>query len=433
MLYTTISCSHSFSSYSSSSCFLSPLCVPQSGGTPFPLTLIEETELFQDCIASLSVLGGHVDAAYPLCPVLLEDSTCIPDNNMSLSAKLGSNYGVISRLLSNDMVEVIVSPQGADNTGVLVVPWDKIRALSRCPLEGLEISRNLLESLLVLTHLVVLGKPFMCYFEGRGCAVSALSSPPTPLPVPSSLLLSGPFGDNETATAVAPKHDTEWQLSQLSSSFESNELLGSGSEGEEYDLIDAAIAAAAYSRYGDQSTDDIPRRSDSQTDCDKSQNLDEEVDAKDDVEEDKKDDSKVKKAENSGSIDKSVSLKSSDTKASSDRVDSKSKKTVNKEDVEDDKNTAKKDEKNKDKEKEKDKEEEKEERKEDNMKLLAHFLSLTASKALATLSSVLPVADRVSTMLTAADTGRGASIHPYPYIGLYICLLVCLLVFLLVC
>ena len=109
------------------------------------------------------------------------------------------------------------------------------------------------------------------------------------------------------------------------------------------------------------------------------------------------------------------------------------KRIVNKEDVEDDKNTAKKDEKNKDKEKEKDKEEEKEERKEDNMKLLAHFLSLTASKALATLSSVLPVADRVSTMLTAADTGRGASIHPYPYIGLYICLLVCLLVFLLVC
>ena len=386
-------------------------CVPQSGASPLPLTLIEETELFQDCIASLSVLGGHVDAAYPLCPVLLEDSTCIPDNNMSLSAKLGSNYGVISRLLSNDMVEVIVSPQGADNTGVLLVPWDKIRALSRCPLEGLEISSNLLESLLVLTHLVVLGQPFMCYFEGRGCAVTALSLPPSPLPVPSSLLLSGPFGDDETATAVAPKHDTEWQISQLSSSFESNELLGSGSEGEEYDLIDAAIAAAAYSRYGDQSTDDIPGKSDSQTYCDKSQNHDEETDLRDEVEDEKKDDSKLNKAENSSSKDKSVSLKSADTKASSDRVDSKGKKTGNKEDVKDDKNTAKKDDKEKEKEKDKDKdtdkEEEKEERKEDNMKLLAHFLSLTASKALATLSSVLPVADRVSTMLTAADTGRG--------------------------
>jgi hypothetical protein len=399
----------SFSHFFSSSFFLSS-CVSQSGGTPLPLTLIEETELLQDCIASLSVLGGHVDAAYPLCPVLLEDSTCIPDNNMSLSAKLGSNYGVISRLLSNDMVEVIVSPQGADNTGVLLVPWDKIRALSRCPLEGLEISPNLLESLLVLTHLVVLGQPFMCYFEGRGCAMSALSSPPPPLPVPSSLLLSGPFGDDETATAVVPKHDTEWQSSQLSSSFESNEILGSGSEGEEYDLIDAAIAAAAYSRYGDQSTDDIPGKSDSQTDCDKSQNLDEESDLKDEVEDDKKDDSKLKKTETSGSKDKSVSSKSADTKASSDRVDSKGKKTGNKEDVKDDKNAAKKDdndkEKGKEKEKDKDKEEEVE-RKEDNMKLLAHFLSLTASKALATLSSVLPVADRVSTMLTAADTGRG--------------------------
>ena len=399
----------SFSPFFSSSSFLFS-CVPQSGGSSLPLTLIEETELFQDCIASLSVLGGHVDAAYPLCPVLLEDSTCIPDNNMSLSAKLGSNYGVISRLLSNDMVEVIVSPQGADNTGVLLVPWDKIRALSRCPLEGLEISPNLIESLLVLTHLVVLGQPFMCFFEGRGCADSALSLPPPPLPVPSSLLLSGPFGDNETATAVAPKHDTEWQLSQLSSSFESNELLGSGSEGEEYDLIDAAIAAAAYSRYGDQSTDDIPVKSDSQTDCDKSQNHDEETELKDEVEDDKKDDSNLKKAENSGSKDKSVSSKSADTKASSDRVDSKGKKTGNKEDVKDDKNTAKKGDKDKEKEKEKDKdkdkEEEKEERKEDIMKLLAHFLSLTASKALATLSSVLPVADRVSTMLTAADTGR---------------------------
>jgi hypothetical protein len=335
---------------------------------------------------------------------------------MSLSAKLGSNYGVISRLLSNDMVEVIVSPQGADNTGVLLVPWDKIRALSRCPLEGLEISPNLLESLLVLTHLVVLGQPFMCFFEGRGCAVNALSLPPPPLPVPSSLLLSGPFGDDETATAVAPKHDTEWQLSQLSSSFESNELLGSGSEGEEYDLIDAAIAAAAYSRYGDQSTDDIPGKSDPQTDCDKSLNHDEESDVKDEVEDDKKDDSKLKKAENSGSKDKSVSSKSADTKASSDRVDSKGKKTGNK-DVEDDKNAAKKDDKDKEKGKEKDldKEEEKEERKEDNMKLLAHFLSLTASKALATLSSVLPVADRMSTMLTAADTGRGC-LYSYSFV-----------------
>ena len=407
------------------------------------MTLIEETELFQDCIASLSVLGGHVDAAYPLCPVLLEDSTSLPDSNMSLSAKLGSNYGVISRLLNNDMVEVIVSPQGSDNTGVLLIPWDKIRALSRCPLEGLEISSNLLESLLVLTHLVVLGPPFMCYFEGREDASSTHSTPLLPLSLPllppsSSLLLSNPLGAEDTvpvpvpAMTVAPKNDIEWQLNQLSSGYDGNESIGSGSEGEEYEEydLDAALAAAAYSGFGDQSTDDIPRKSDSVSgsvsDSDRVQSNEGGVGSKDEGVVDDKDDNKIRRTtnptqtqtqtktqvDNSDNKDKNLSPKLTDVKSLSDRSDIKSNKLGNKNSKEDT-NIEKKDEKEKTKKVEvaKDVEievekEEKEEKKEDNMKLLAHFLSLTASKAMATLTSVLPVADKISSMLSSNDTGK---------------------------
>ena len=400
-------------------------------------------ELFQDCIASLSVLGGHVDAAYPLCPVLLEDSTSLPDSNMSLSAKLGSNYGVISRLLNNDMVEVIVSPQGLDNTGVLLIPWDKIRALSRCPLEGLEISSNLLESLLVLTHLVVLGPPFMCYFEGREDALSTHSTPLLPLSLPllppsSSLLLCSPLGAEDTvpvpvqvsAITVAPKNDIEWQLNQLSSGVDGNESIGSGSDGDEYEEydLDAALAAAAYSGFGDQSTDDIPRKTDPVSvsvsvgvnDNDRVQGNEEGVKSKDEGNEDNKDDNKISRTANltqtqpkaqiqvdsSDNKDKnSSSPKPSDKKSMSDRSDTRSSKLGNKE-----VNTEKKDEKEKTKvEETKDVEieaVEKEEKKEDNMKLLTHFLSLTASKAMATLTSVLPVADKISSMLSSNDIGK---------------------------
>ena len=411
------------------------------------LTLLEEMELFQDCIASLSVLGGHVDAAYPLCPVLLEDSTSLPDSNMSLSAKLGSNYGVISRLLNNDMVEVIVSPQGTDNTGVLLIPWDKIRALSRCPLEGLEISSNLLESLLVLTHLVVLGPPFMCYFEGREDALSTHSTPLLPLSFPhlfppSSSLLSGPSGVEDIvpvpvpAITVAPKNDIEWQLNQLSSGYDGNESIGSGSEGDEYEKydLDAALAVAAYSGFGDQSTDDIPRKSDSVSvnDSERAHSNEEGVKSKDEGVEDNKDDNKIKRTgnrtqtktqtqvDNSDKKDKNLCPKPSDIKSLSDRSDTKSNKGGNT-DLKEDINIEKKDEEEKTKVEEtkgveiEAEKEEKEEKKEDNMKLLAHFLSLTASKAMATLTSVLPVADKISFMLSSNDTAGKKCIHEFIY------------------
>ena len=364
---------------------------------------------------------------------------------MSLSAKLGSNYGVISRLLNNDMVEVIVSPQGSDNTGVLLIPWDKIRALSRCPLEGLEISSNLLESLLVLTHLVVLGPPFMCYFEGREDALSTHSTSLLPLSLPlllppSSLLLSGPIGAEDTvlvpvpAITMAPKNDIEWQLNQLSSGYDGNESIGSGSEGDEYEEydLDAALAAAAYSGFGDQSTDDIPRTSDSVSvnDSNKAQSNEEGVKSKDEVVEDNKDDTKIKKTanltqtktqsqtqvDNSDNKDKNLSPKPSDVKSLSDRSDTNSIKGGNK-DLKEDINIEKKDEKEKTKVEEtkgveiEGEKVEKEEKKEDNMKLLAHFLSLTASKAMATLTSVLPVADKISSMLSSNDTAGKKCIY----------------------
>lgn len=341
------------------------------------------------------------------------------------------------------MVEVIVSPQGLDNTGVLLIPWDKIRALSRCPLEGLEISSNLLESLLVLTHLVVLGPPFMCYFEGREDALSTHSTPLLPLSLPllppsSSLLLCSPLGAEDTvpvpvqvsAITVAPKNDIEWQLNQLSSGVDGNESIGSGSDGDEYEEydLDAALAAAAYSGFGDQSTDDIPRKTDPVSvsvsvgvnDNDRVQGNEEGVKSKDEGNEDNKDDNKISRTANltqtqpkaqiqvdsSDNKDKnSSSPKPSDKKSMSDRSDTRSSKLGNKE-----VNTEKKDEKEKTKvEETKDVEieaVEKEEKKEDNMKLLTHFLSLTASKAMATLTSVLPVADKISSMLSSNDIGK---------------------------
>ena len=165
-------------------------------------------ELFEDCVASLSILGGHIDAPYHLCPAVFENVTSNSNSNSGISQQtsssssssssssqgnatttterpyshhnsLNTNYGIISRILPNDVIEIMTTSDNIDhnnnsnsnssssninkdensNNNTIHVPWDKVQAINRCPIDGLNISSALVEAVLILTYKLVLN-PF---------------------------------------------------------------------------------------------------------------------------------------------------------------------------------------------------------------------------------------------------------------------------------
>ena len=165
-------------------------------------------ELFQDCIASLSILGGHIDSPYHLCPVTFENvsntnisgtsqqtttstaSSCHGNTAMTTDRPyshlnlLNTDYGIISKILPNDLIEIMTTSDSSDhdnnnnnnnsnnssssssnsstnknensNNDTIQVPWDKVTVINRCPIEGLNIPSSLIEAVLILTYKLVL-------------------------------------------------------------------------------------------------------------------------------------------------------------------------------------------------------------------------------------------------------------------------------------
>ena len=295
-----------------------------------------------------------MDAAYPLCPVSVADSSHV---GHSLSGGLGSDFGVASRLLGGDTVEVMMAPQGLDSKGVSVqVAWDRVRALSRCPLEGMEISSSLVEAVLVLALQAVL-RPFPRESEQEGRISDAGVKSTTPqaadvIPLVGSSSIEegtgGSLSDVLTGTPPAVPEQT-------------------GSTVNEENL-----------------TDDIPAKTSPRNNGGNGG----ERDGASSGFLDKSDDKKEKKGSRKEGREKSQDRQDKKSDRRGDRHDDKGSMRGSK------KEDAKKEEVESRSGKE-------EEVAEDPLQILPHFLSLVASRAMASLSSLLPTADTVLRILSA--------------------------------
>ena len=352
--------------------------------------------MFQDSIAALSVLGGHVDAAYPLCPVIIEDSTHTDTNlnlnlylnhSLNLSTRLGSNFGVLSKILENDTVEAVVSPVGvgigAEQKGTSIqASWDKVRALSRCPLAGLEISNKLLESVLVLAHRVVLGPPLpFTALEPEPKVESKVENTPSdevPGITPESLQDGGSTVQDATCT--------------LGSVF------GTG-DGRDDTMFGVNPMNDGESE-GDGERDD-ERREIKSSQHSKSDKREKRPDKKDRKEKDRE------REREQRSIEKKTDKKESKKDRKRDF------KTDRREDRKDDKEEKdhREEKERREKESEKERARSAEQTVQDPLMQLVHFLTLTASKALASLSSVLPAADQV--LQIVSQTGDNTHTERY--------------------
>jgi hypothetical protein len=354
--------------------------------------------MFQDGIAALSVLGGHVDAAYPLCPVIIEDSTHTDTNlnlnlylnhSLNLSTRLGSNFGVLAKILENDTVEAVISPVGvgigAEQKGTSIqASWDKVRALSRCPLEGLKISNKLLESVLVLTHRVVLGPPL---------PFSALEPEPK---VESKT--ENTTGDDIPGVTPESLQDDGSTVHEAACTLGS--VFGAGDGGD--DTMFGVNPMNDGESEGDGEKDD-ERREIKSSQHGKNDKREKRPDKKDKKEKDRE------REREQRTIEKKPDKKDSKKERKRDL------KTDRRDDRKDDKEEKEQREEKERREKELEKERARgaEQTQQDPLMQLVHFLTLTASKALASLSSVLPAADQVLEIVSS--TGENTHTHAHTH------------------
>ena len=323
-------------------------------------------ELYQDSIAALSVLGGHVDAAYPLCPVSVADCSHV---GHCLSGGLGSNFGVASRLLGGDSVEVMMAPQGLGCKGLsMQVAWDRVRALSRCPLEGMQISSTLVEAVLVLALQAVL-RPFPRESEQAHSTERRV-------------------GD----VAVKP---TSSQAADVIPIVGSSSSIGEGLGGSLSDALTgtpAVLSEQTGSTVKEGNiTDDIPAETNPRNrDEGKGGERDEAVSGfLDEMNSTKTHDKKEKKSSRKEGREKSQDRHDKKSDGRGDRHDDKGcVRGTKKEGV-------------KGKEEAEIRSGTEEEAAEDPLQILPHFLSLVASRAMASLASLLPTADCVLHILSA--------------------------------
>lgn len=323
-------------------------------------------QLYQDSIAALSVLGGHVDAAYPLCPVSVADCSHV---GHYLSGGLGSDFGVASRLLGGDSVEVMMAPQGLGCKGLsMQVAWDRVRALSRCPLEGMQISSTLVEAVLVLALQAVL-RPFPRESEQAHSTEKRI-------------------GD----VAVKP---TSSQAADVIPLVASSSSIGEGSGGSLSDALTGTppvLSEQTGSTVKEGNiTDDIPAETNPRNrDEGKGGERDEAVSGfLDEMNSTKTHDKKEKKSSRKEGREKSQDRHDKKSDGRGDRNDDKGYvRGTKKEDV-------------KGKEEAEIRSGTEEEAAEDPLQILPHFLSLVASRAMASLASLLPTADCVLHILSA--------------------------------
>ena len=172
---------------------------PTTDNTTVSLTTIRAA------VAALSILGGHIDAPYPQCPAII-DSGSGTESGGAVESLFGANFAVVTEVFhGSDAVEVATStsaisltasqssssgaslthPSGRrDDEGrggrfsdsppsstshsnqqslsqegvrsVSIVTWDRIRAMNRCPFEGVHVSESLVLDVLRVAYNVVL-------------------------------------------------------------------------------------------------------------------------------------------------------------------------------------------------------------------------------------------------------------------------------------